>query len=158
MFKSRRHQGGDLEMRPSLARSAIRLLVLLAFASVALAQGGKLAGKESLYNGNRLRPDPTPGGPAPVHDLSGSWAGNLTPDRGEIPPLTPGGQKLFALNKPETAVGTGHSNDPMNTCDPLGIPRNTVFGTRGLAFVSLGPDRIVRLHQYQRDWPFVWME
>ena len=114
-------------MRHSLARSVIRLLVVLACASVAMAQGSKLPGKDSLYNGNRLKPDPTPGGPAPVHDVSGSWAGNLTPDRGEIPPLTPLGQKLFSMNKPETEVGTGHSNDPMNTCDPLGIPRNTVF-------------------------------
>jgi hypothetical protein len=145
-------------MRHSLARSVIRLLVLLAFASVAVAQGTKLPGKDSLYNGNRLKPDPTPGGPAPVRDISGSWAGNLTPDRGEIPPLTPAGQKLFALNRPETEVGTGHSNDPMNTCDPLGIPRNTVFETRGLAFGTMGPDRLVVLHQYQRIWRYVWMD
>src|SRR6185436_18832681 len=83
MFKSRRHQGGDLEMRHSLARSVIGLFVLLACASVALAQGGKPPGKESLYNGNRLKLDPTPCGPAPVRDISGSSAGNLTPDRGE---------------------------------------------------------------------------
>ena len=96
-------------MRHRLRDPVIGLLVLLACASVGrLAQGAKPAGKESLYNGNRLRPDPTPGGPAPVHDVSGSWAGNLTPDRGEIPPLTPAGQKRrSALNKPETAVGTG---------------------------------------------------
>src|SRR6185295_12013671 len=93
---------GISNMRNSLMRSVIGLLVVLAFASVAIAQRGKLPGKDSLYNGNRLKPDPTPGGPAPVRDISGSWAGNLTPDRGAIPPLTPLGQKLFALNKPET--------------------------------------------------------
>jgi len=145
-------------MRHSCVRSVIRLFVLLAFASVAMAQGTKLPSKDSLYNGNRLKPDPTPGGPAPVRDISGSWAGNLTPDRGEIPALTPAGQKLFALNRPETEVGTGHSNDPMNTCDPLGIPRNTVFETRGLAFGTMGPDRMVVLHQYQRIWRYVWMD
>ena len=144
-------------MRNSPVRSIIGLLALLAFASAAMAQGSKLPGKDSLYNGNRLRPDPTPGGPAPVHDVSGSWAGNLTPERLEIPPLTPLGQKLFSLNKPETEVGTGHSNDPMNTCDPLGIPRNTVFETRGLAFATM-PDRIAVLHQYQRIWRYVWMD
>jgi len=144
-------------MRHTLLRSTIGLLVLLAFAAVATAQRGKLPGKESLYNGNRLKPDPTPGGPAPVRDLSGSWAGNLTPERGVIPPLTPLGQKLFAMNKPETEVGTGHSNDPMNTCDPLGVPRNTVFETRGIAFATM-PDRIVVLHQYQRIWRYVWMD
>ena len=147
-------------MRTSLLRSMIGLLAVLVFASAALAQAGKpkLPGKETLYRGNRLRPDPTPGGPAPVHDITGSWAGNLTPERPEVPPLTPLGQKLFSLNKPETEVGTGHSNDPMNTCDPLGLPRNTVFETRGLAFGTMGPDRIVVLHQYQRIWRYVWID
>ena len=114
--------------------------------------------KDSLYRGNRLKPDPTPGGPAPVHDVTGSWAGNLTPERLEIPPFTPLGQKMFSLNKPETEVGTGHSNDPLNTCDPLGIPRNLVFETRGLAFGTMSPDRILVLHQYQRIWRYVWMD
>ena len=145
-------------MRNWLLLSVIGLIGIMALGSAAIGQGTqKLPGKETLYRGNRLRPDPTPGGPAPVHDISGSWAGNLTPERGEIPPLTPLGQKLFSLNKPETEVGTGHSNDPMNTCDPLGIPRNTVFETRGLAFGTM-PDRIVILHQYQRIWRYVWMD
>ena len=145
-------------MRNPLLRFISVLLVVLAGATSAFAQGAKLPGKDSLYNGNRLKPDPTSGGPAPVHDVSGSWAGNLTPNRGVIPPLTPLGEKLFSLNKPETAVGTGFSNDPMNTCDPLGFPRNTVFETRGLAFGTMGPDRITVLHQYQRVWRYVWMD
>ena len=66
--------------------------------------------------------------------------------------------KLNSLNKAEPEVGTGYSNDPMNTCDPLGFPRNTVFETRGLAFGTMGPDRIVVLHQYQRIWRYVWMD
>ena len=144
-------------MRSSLLRSLIALIALLACASVATAQREKLPSKETLYNGNRLKPDPTTGGPAPVRDVSGSWAGNLTPDRGAIPPMTPLGEKLFSLNKPETAVGTGYSNDPMNTCDPLGFPRNTVFETRGIAFATM-PDRIAVLHQYQRIWRYVWMD
>src|SRR5580704_9703937 len=144
--------------------SRVQLLVVLAlglglgFSVFAMAQeSAKPGSKESLYRGNRLKPDPTPGGPAPVHDVSGSWAGNLTPERLEIPPLTPLGQKLFSLHKPETEVGTGHSNDPMNTCDPLGVPRNLVFETRGLAFATM-PDRIAVLHQYQRIWRYVWMD
>jgi len=147
-------------MSTSLSKSIVGLVAVLVFASSALAQTGKakLPGKETLYRGNRLRPDPTSGGPAPVHDITGSWAGNLTPERPEIPPLTPFGQKLFSLNKPETEVGTGHSNDPMNTCDPLGLPRNTVFETRGLAFGTMGSDKIVVLHQYQRVWRYVWMD
>ena len=144
-------------MRNSVVRLIIGLVAVLALSSPAVAQTSGAGSKESLYNGNRLKPDPTPGGPAPVHDVSGSWAGNLTPERLEIPPLTPLGQKLFSLNKPETAVGTGHSNDPMNTCDPLGVPRNLVFETRGLAFATM-PNRIAVLHQYQRIWRYVWMD
>ena len=140
-----------------MVRLIIGLVAVLALSSSAMAQTSGAGSKESLYNGNRLKPDPTPGGPAPVHDVSGSWAGNLTPERLEIPPLTPLGQKLFSLNKPETAVGTGHSNDPMNTCDPLGVPRNLVFETRGLAFATM-PNRIAVLHQYQRIWRYVWMD
>jgi hypothetical protein len=136
----------------------IGVATMLALSSIAMAQAGGAGTKDSLYNGNRLKPDPTPGGSAPVHDVSGSWAGNLTPERLEIPPLTPLGQKLFSMNKPETEVGTGHSNDPLNTCDPLGIPRNLVFETRGLAFGTIPPDRIVVLHQYQRIWRYVWMD
>src|SRR2546426_1027074 len=45
----------------------------------------------------------------------------------------------------------------MNTCYPLGIPRNTVFETRGIAFATM-PDRITVLHQYQRIWRYVWMD
>ena len=144
-------------MRNPLVRLIVGLVAVLAFSSLAMAQAGGTGTKESLYKGNRLKPDPTPGGPAPVHDVSGSWAGNLTPERLEIPPLTPLGQKLFSLHKPETEVGTGHSNDPMNTCDPLGVPRNLVFETRGLAFATM-PDRVAVLHQYQRIWRYVWMD
>jgi hypothetical protein len=144
-------------MRNPPLRSISVLLVVLACASSAFAQRAKLPGKDSLYNGNRLKPDPTPGGPAPVRDVSGSWAGNLVSDRGVIPPLTLLGEKLFSLNKPETEVGTGHSNDPMNTCDPLGFPRSAVFETRGIAFATM-PDRIAVLHQYQRIWRYVWMD
>ena len=144
-------------MRSLPLRSIIGLLVVVAFGSAALAQRQKLPSKDSLYNGNRLKPDPTTGGPAPVRDVSGSWAGNLTPERGNPPPMTPLGERMFGLNKPETAVGTGYSNDPINTCDPLGFPRNTSFETRGLAFATM-PDRIAVLHQYQRIWRYVWMD
>jgi hypothetical protein len=148
----------SVAMRNSLLRLMAVPIWVLALSSIAIAQAPKPGTKDSLYRGNRLKPDPTPGGPAPVHDVSGSWAGNLTPERLEIPPFTPLGQKMFSLNKPETEVGTGHSNDPLNTCDPLGIPRNLVFETRGLAFGTIPPDRILVLHQYQRIWRYVWMD
>lgn len=147
-------------MRNSTALAIVAVALSLGFSTAATSQTKQPApgSKDSLYNGNYLKPDPTPGGPAPVRDISGSWAGNLTPQRMQIPPLTPEGQKRFSLNKPETAVGTGHSNDPMNTCDPIGIPRNLEFETRGIAFATFSTDRIAVLHQYQRIWRYVWMD
>ena len=144
-------------MRSLLVRSIVGLVAVLFFSFVARPQGAKPGSIESLYNGYTLKPDPAPGGPAPVHDVTGSWAGNVNPERGEIPPYTPLGQKLASFNKPETEVGTGLSNDPLNTCDPLGFPRNTVFGTRGVAFATM-QGRIAVLHQYQRIWRYVWMD
>ena len=148
-------------MRNPITRSIVGLVAVLAFSLVTMAQAsGQASGggtKTSLYTGNTLNPDPTPGGPAPRRDVTGSWAGPLVPQGHEIPPLTALGQKLFSLNKPERQVGTARSNDPLRTCDPLGIPRNLSFETRGLNFAQM-PDRVVVLHQYQRVWRDVWMD
>jgi hypothetical protein len=145
-------------MRKAILGSIIGLTAVLTLSSVAMAQA-KPGSKQSLYNGNQLKPDPTPGGPAPVHDVMGSWAGNLVPQRLEVPPLTPLGQKLASLNHSEPKAGTGQSNDPGNTCDPLGIPRN-LEGSGSLAGISFAgmPDRIAVLHEYQRIWRYVWMD
>jgi hypothetical protein len=49
-------------MRNALPTSMIGVVALLAFSSLAMAQGSAPGTKESLYNGNRLKTDPTPGG------------------------------------------------------------------------------------------------
>src|SRR5665213_895747 len=145
-------------MRKTIVLSIVGLITVLAWSSIAMAQE-KPGSKQSLYNGNTLKPDPTPGGPAPVHDMMGSWAGNLVPRRLPVPPLTPLGQKLASLNRSEPKTGTGQSNDPGNTCDPLGIPRN-LEGSGSLAGISFAsqPDRIAVLLEYQRIWRYVWMD
>jgi hypothetical protein len=145
-------------MRKAIGLSITSLAAMLAFSSMAMAQA-KPGSKQSLYNGNTLKTDPAPGGPAPVHDMMGSWAGNLVPQRMEVPPLTPLGQKLASLNHPEPKSGTGNSNDPGNTCDPLGTPRN-LEGSGSLAGITFAglPDRIAVLHEYQRIWRYAWMD
>ena len=70
-------------MRSFLVGSVIGLAALLAFSSAVVAQD-KPGSKESLYNGNRLKPTWPAGGPAPYRDVSGSWGGNLTPERGDL--------------------------------------------------------------------------
>ncbi len=147
-------------MWKTIACTMIALAAVLASWSLAMAQDqAKPGSKGSLYDGNRLKTDPASGGPAPVHDLNGSWAGNLVPQRLRVPPLTPLGQKLASQNHSEPDVGTGNSNDPGNTCDPLGVPRS-LEGSGSLAGISFAtmPDRIVVLQEYQRIWRYVWTD
>ena len=142
-------------MRRLLAISVAGLMATFVCSSIARAQAGD-ALNNTLYT--RLNKDPSTGGPAPARDLSGAWAGPLNAvNTEEIPPLTPRGQKLFGMNKPEAKFGTSGSNDPLNYCDPLGMPRNLVFETRGLAFSTM-PGKVVVLHQYQKVWREVWMD
>ena len=95
---------GTAETRSLFPRSivglvAVGLAAVVAFSSFAIVQAGAAGTKESLYDGNRLKPDPTPGGAGPIHDVNGSWAGNLTSERLPIPPMTPLGQKLISFEK-----------------------------------------------------------
>jgi hypothetical protein len=148
-------------MRNMTAVLIAALVATLACSSIASAQAGSPkgagdAGNNTLYN--KLNADPSTGGPAPKRDLSGAWAGPLNASgTEEIPPLTPLGEKMFSLHKSERKYGTANSNDPLNTCDPLGFPRDVVFETRGLGFATM-PGKIVLLHQYQKIWRDVWMD
>ena len=118
------------------------------------ADGGAL--NNTLYN--KLEKDPSTGGPAPKRDLNGVWAGPLNAVASEeIPPMTALGKHRFSLNKPEATFGTAGGNDPLKTCDPLGLPRNLVFETRGIAFATM-PDKVVVLHQYQKIWRDIWTD
>jgi hypothetical protein len=62
----------NLFPRSIIGLMAVGLVAALAFSSLAMAQAGSAGTKESLYDGNRLRLDPTPGGPAPIHEVNNS--------------------------------------------------------------------------------------
>src|SRR5579863_10614919 len=67
--------------------------------------------------------------PHDPHDLSGVWkrAGGVLTMSNETPPMTPWGKARFDAAKPvygPRAVPGGLGNDPMSTCDPLGMPRD----------------------------------
>jgi hypothetical protein len=95
-----------------------------------------------------------PGGPAPKHDVFGSWAGRRG-GGGQPSPYTPAGQARFKLNKPGTYSST--TNDPWMVCDPFGFPRNLLQESNGIAFSQM-PDRIVITSQYNRTARIVWMD
>lgn len=146
-------------MRNPIAVFGAALTAVLAFSPAAMAQTGPGPGNggetNTLYY--RLLQDPSTGGPAPRRDFSGAWAGPLNAYPGEIPPMTPLGQKRFSLNKPEAKFGISGSNDPLNVCDPLGFPRNVIFQLRGVQFATV-PGKIVIMNQYQKIWRDVWMD
>jgi hypothetical protein len=145
-------------MRDFLMFPTIAVAALVTFPSVAKAQqvfqrpGEPEQRPPSLY---QKIGETGPGGPAPRRDLSGSWAGPLEPQAGDVAPMTALGQSLFKLNVPEPF--SPHSNDPWATCDPFGFPRSATNETRGIAFAQM-PDRVVIMTQYQKIWREVWMD
>jgi hypothetical protein len=96
------------------------------------------------------------GGPAPDHDLNGTWIGG-----GEsnlmtyVPPLTPAGEAKFKLNIPDPFSIA--SNDPWKTCDTFGMPRIVNNEVRTIGFATM-PDRVIILENYNKVWREVWMD
>ena len=96
------------------------------------------------------------GGPAPVHDLSGTWLGPGEPElNNRVPQMTPEGAAKLKLNIPDPFSAT--SNDPWKTCDPFGMPRIVNNEIREIGFASM-PDRLVILENYAKVWREVWMD
>ena len=155
-----------------LLRGSIVALAAALLSSAAMAQmpqskpqseQGAAASSESskwVYNGlNRVMGT---GGPAPKHDLTGTWAGPRSgagvPDfsRGDAPSLTPLGQKLFAERKSLQKFSPAGTNDPtVRTCDPFGFPRAAIDEIRGVSFATMS-DRVVVMYQFQQVWREIW--
>ena len=105
--------------------------------------------------------------PAPRRDLSGIWDVENTMEG-----ISPAGVKLHA---PFTAWGAdiannvykpgdgprripiGLVNDPLDSCDPAGFPRNLLFELRPLQVVQT-PNQVLMLYQYQRVWRVIWTD
>lgn len=137
-------------MRNRIANSVFGLLAMSALASVMLAQDTPSTGSVTQHAPSVFgKMNTNSGGPAPVHDMSGSWAGPLEPQMGDVPPMTPAGQAKFKLNIPDPFSAS--SNDPWKTCDPFGFPRSATNETRGLTFGEM-PGRILILTQYEKIW------
>jgi len=111
-----------VQMRSRFQPATIALLTVILFTSVAMAQGAQQGGNvlfNKLNNG--------PGGPAPRHDLSGSWTGPVQAQLGDVPPMTPLGKQLFSTNKPERQFNVKGTNDYfVKTCDPVSYTHLTL--------------------------------
>lgn len=109
---------------------------------------------------------PNPPGPAPKHDLTGTWVGPISVVMGPYSPMTPAGQAARELNNkiPRASDNVDHmepNNDPFAICDPLGFPRvilNHWLSSRGgIEFVPAS-NRMLMLFEHQRVWREVWMD
>jgi len=171
-------------MRNPFNSSVAALAALLVFSSVALAQTAKHESKapeaakaqpttaEKAHVDLCAKPGSNtdacitdeldlegPGGPAPVRDLTGVWAGhtNSGPRGNEWPPFTPLGQKVMSEHHPSSKVGLANANDPFDKCDPLGYPRVLMQQTRGIMLAKM-PDRMLLLRQYDQVWREIWTD
>ena len=152
-------------MRHLLASAVVRITAALFVSSFAIAQSQpQPATQGSVWKYNARDRAVGTGGPAPKHDLTGTWAGPRSgagvPDYkgGDKPTMTALGQKLFAENKPLGKFSPAGTNDPtVRTCDPFGVPRNAIDETRGLSFATM-PNRIIMLIQFQDLWREIWMD
>jgi hypothetical protein len=76
--------------------------------------------------------------------------------------MTPRGQALFDASRPlfgPRSVPVANSNDPLVTCDPLGILRGLFLRAplSGMEIVQT-PNRVLQLLQYQRVFREIWTD
>ena len=132
-------------------------VVMLAPGLVAQGQGqakGKGKGK--------AQEPPPPSVPHDPHDLNGVWrrVGGVLTMSNTTPPMTAWGKARFDAAKPvygPRAVAGG--NDPMSTCDPLGMPRNLFLE------VSIYPlelvqtkDRVYQFFEWAHSYRVIWTD
>ncbi|NOT25093.1 MAG: hypothetical protein HOP16_03220 [Acidobacteria bacterium] len=118
------------------------------------------------YYPEDARANEGPGGPAPVRDMSGTWAGEssgagvkrlVPPERN--PAFTALGKELFSKNKAESnGVLIAQSNDPhVRFCDPFGFPRNMNDQIRSMTIATVQNRTFVML-KFMNIWREIWMD
>jgi hypothetical protein len=118
------------------------------------------------YYPAEVRANEGPGGPAPAHDMTGTWVGEssgggvkrlVRPE--SPPPLTPLGKQSFDRNIPQGEdVSVAETNDPhFRYCDPFGFPRNMNDQIRSMTITTL-PDRTFILLKFMNIWREIWTD
>jgi hypothetical protein len=150
-------------MRKTYAGVIAVVAGVLLLSALAVAQGDAPRSPWKYYPED-VRNNEGPGGPAPVRDLTGTWAGGSSGagiEGGEglsPPPLTPLGQKLNDQILPMGIYSPAGTNDPhARYCDPLGFPRNMNEQLRGIT-IATGQDRTFFLLMFMNIWRQVWTD
>jgi len=111
------------------------------------------------------------GGPAPRHDISGTWdpgevgiqifgAAAMPADGKHEPPYTPAGREALNRNKPNggnSSFTPAENNDPAFMCDPQGIPREDLYEERTTQ-IAQTPLKIQMLYTFNRIWRVIWLD
>jgi hypothetical protein len=115
--------------------------------------------------------------PAPKRDLSGIWdagflEGGIQPNGayeypddpehlGHDVPYTALGKEARMKNKPGLGVSgqfpLAEVNDPMDYCDPLGMPRNDLAELRTIEILQ-NTNQLVILNQHNDTWRIIWTD
>ena len=122
-----------------------------------------------------LKPGEKPG-PAPRHDISGTWEPARGPGDGiqafgprdmpsdgapgHEPPFTAFGLETYRAHKPlegEERVLESLSNDPRNICDPMGFPRANFYQIRHTQIMQ-DEHKIAVLYEFEKRWRTIWID
>ncbi len=126
---------------------AVSAMLLISFAAPAQRRGAGDA------------PSGKPAAPAPEHDLSGVWliASRAQSLSNAAPPFTPAGEAQFKANIPGFGPrATPGGNDPINHCDPMGIPRS-LLSDRPIQFLHT-PGRTLQFLEWNHTWRDIWTD
>ena len=124
---------------------------------------------------NARKPGEKPG-PAPRHDISGTWEPARSPGDGIMawgprdmpydgkpehnPPYSALGWQTQHAHKPlegEERVLEALSNDPRNKCDPLGFPRADFYQVRHTQIMQ-DDRKIAILYEFEKRWRIIWID
>jgi len=162
---------------PKLLIVPILALAILTFSPLAFSQTAAL-GPVDLDGWGRPIPPPAKNlksAPAPFHDISGTWdPANGAEDGGQFsgakalpvdgrglePPYTPLGLEAYRSTKPTNSfrmVLPAEGNDPVNSCEPQGFPRENLFQLRTTQILQM-PDKVVVLYEFGKIWRVIWTD
>jgi hypothetical protein len=164
-------------MSKPMLRRAISLFALFSFAVLgALCAHSQTTPPHAPDGWNRPVASSTKAqpGPAPRHDISGTWEPANGPSDGiqgtgskampadgkHEPPYTAVGFELMNRSKPGNGnreVLPADIDDPVFFCNPQGMPREDLYELRQTQILQT-PSKVVMLYEFNKIWRVIWTD